>query len=98
VRSTNSGVSAFVDPVGRVISNTKTFQEEAQRATLRWLKGKTLYTFWGDAPWWLVSIASFVFAFRRRDKSQVVTATPAQEPTGEANAQPAPANPADSET
>jgi apolipoprotein N-acyltransferase len=29
VRSTNSGVSAFVDPAGRVISNTKTFEEEA---------------------------------------------------------------------
>jgi len=66
VRSTNSGVSAFVDPVGRIISHTKTFEQVSQRATLRWLKGKTPYTLWGDAPWWLVSLASFVLAFRRR--------------------------------
>jgi apolipoprotein N-acyltransferase len=66
VRSTNSGVSAFIDPVGRVISHTKTFEEEAQRATLRWLKGKTLYTYLGDGPWWLATLASVVFAFRRR--------------------------------
>ena len=66
VRSTNSGVSAFIDPVGRVISHTKTFEEEAQRATLRWLKGKTLYTYLGDGPWWLATLASVVLAFRRR--------------------------------
>ncbi|HEX2872858.1 MAG TPA: apolipoprotein N-acyltransferase [Polyangiaceae bacterium] len=66
VRSTNSGVSAFIDPVGRVISHTKTFQEESQRATLRWLKGKTPYTYLGDIPWWLATLASVGFAFRRR--------------------------------
>src|SRR6187402_1514031 len=66
VRSTNSGVSAFVDPVGRLISNTKTFEESAQRATLRWLQGKTVYTHLGDLPWWLASAASVFFAFRRR--------------------------------
>lgn len=84
VRSTNSGVSAFMDPVGRVISNTKTFEEEAQRASLRWMKGKTLYTLWGDAPWWLVTVASVVLAFRRRKgfvppiaAAPVPTSTPA---------------------
>jgi len=66
VRSTNSGVSAFIDPVGRVISNTPTFEEAAQHATLRWLKGKTPYTLWGDAPWWLASLVSIVLAFRRK--------------------------------
>ena len=66
VRSTNSGVSAFIDPAGRVISHTKTFTEESQRATLRWLKGKTAYTYLGDIPWWLATVASVGFAFRRR--------------------------------
>jgi apolipoprotein N-acyltransferase len=66
VRSTNSGVSAFIDPVGRVISHTPTFEEATLHATLRWLKGSTPYTLWGDAPWWLVSVVSVVFAFRRR--------------------------------
>jgi apolipoprotein N-acyltransferase len=66
VRSTNSGVSAFVDPVGRIISHTKTFEQISQRATLRWLKGKTLYTVLGDGPWWLASAVSIFFAFKRR--------------------------------
>lgn len=76
VRSTNSGVSAFIDPVGRVISNTATFEEAAQHATLRWLKGTTPYTLWGDGPWWLASLASVVLAFRRRRAA----AGPAPEP------------------
>lgn len=78
VRSTNSGVSAFVDPVGRVILNTQTFEEKAERATLRWLKGKTVYTLWGDGPWWLASLLSLVFAFRNRTPK----AGPLAGPTG----------------
>jgi len=66
VRSTNSGVSAFIDPAGRVIAHTKTFEQTAARETLRWLKGKTLYTLWGDTPWWLAAAASVFMALRRR--------------------------------
>ncbi len=76
VRSTNSGVSAFVDPVGRVISHTQTFEEDAQRATLRWLKGKTPYAWWGDGPWWLVSLASIALAFRFRHSTNPAPAAP----------------------
>jgi apolipoprotein N-acyltransferase len=86
VRSTNSGVSAFIDPVGRVISNTNTFEEAAQHATLRWLKGKTPYTLWGDGPWWLASAASVLFAFRRRARPprspRAEPATPTAAPSG----------------
>ena len=92
VRSTNSGVSAFIDPVGRIISNTKTFEEASQRATLRWLKGKTLYTLWGDGPWWLASALSFVFAFRRR-KGFLTSAAPAE--TSAPSEPVAPAEPAE---
>lgn len=80
VRSTNSGVSAFIDPVGRVISHTNTFEEAAQHASLRWLKGKTLYTLWGDTPWWLAALASAVMAFRRRGGAAQVAATAPPEP------------------
>jgi apolipoprotein N-acyltransferase len=91
VRSTNSGVSAFIDPVGRVISNTKTFQEESQRATLRWLKGKTLYTLWGDAPWWLATLASVVLAFRRRGAKAPAAAPAPSEPDAPASPEAEPA-------
>ena len=88
VRSTNSGVSAFVDPVGRIISHTKTFEQTSQRATLRWLKGKTLYTLWGDGPWWLASAVSIFFAFKRRGPKPgpetAETATADRDPTPEA--------------
>jgi apolipoprotein N-acyltransferase len=110
VRSTNSGVSAFIDPAGRVISHTETFQEQSQRATLRWLKGKTLYTFWGDGPWWLLSVVSVAFAFRFRKAPTPIVApaepapTPAQpepasafEPEAEPALEPAPGEPAPGE-
>jgi len=90
VRSTNSGVSAFVDPVGRVISHTKTFEQTSQRATLRWLKGKTLYTLLGDGPWWLASAVSIFFAFKRR-RPGTLTATGDREPAAGTDRDPAPA-------
>jgi apolipoprotein N-acyltransferase len=80
VRSTNSGVSAFIDPNGRVISHTGTFVEAAQRATLRWMKGKTPYAFWGDVPWYLVTVVSFVLAFRRRRAPEPKTEAPPPAP------------------
>jgi apolipoprotein N-acyltransferase len=80
VRSTNSGVSAFIDPVGRVIAHTQTFVEAADRATLRWMKGKTLYTLWGDTPWWLASAASVLLAFRRRKRAAPAELQPSDAP------------------
>ena len=68
VRSTNSGVSAFVDPVGRVVAHTGTFRQEALRATLHWLDSRTPYQFYGDAFWWLATVLSVAGSFvdRRR--------------------------------
>jgi apolipoprotein N-acyltransferase len=92
VRSTNSGVSAFIDPNGRVISHTDTFVEASQHATLRWLKGKTPYSYWGDAPWYLVAAASLALALRKRRSPATPPPPPADvdEPvsTAETNALP----------
>jgi apolipoprotein N-acyltransferase len=66
VRSTNSGVSAIVDPVGRVTQHSKTFVVEAQQGTVRWLRGSTVYETVGDAPWYMVTLGMVVAAFRRR--------------------------------
>jgi apolipoprotein N-acyltransferase len=68
VRSTNSGVSAFIDPVGRVIANTGTFREEALTAEIAWLRATTPYELWGDAPWWLASLVIGVAAFGQRKR------------------------------
>jgi apolipoprotein N-acyltransferase len=70
VRGTNSGVSAVVDPVGRVVARSGTFRQEAISATIHWMKGWTVYEKVGDFPWWMVSIAIGVAAFLRRPASK----------------------------
>jgi apolipoprotein N-acyltransferase len=68
VRSTNSGVSAMVDPVGRVPVHGGTFTEESLIGVARWMRGKTVYEVIGDWPWWLATVAVFGMAFVRRDR------------------------------
>lgn len=70
VRSTNSGVSAFIDPVGRVMARTPVFTEVAIAEDLRWLDSTTLYRILGDAPWWLLAMGSFALAFVRRPNGE----------------------------
>lgn len=66
VRSTNSGVSAFVDPVGRVLKTSGTFRQEALAAEIAWLRPTTVYEAIGDSLWWLVTALSIAAAFLRR--------------------------------
>ena len=66
VRSTNSGVSGFVDPNGRWLQKTPTFQQAAISQEVAWLKLWTPYRLWGDIPWWLGTFAAIGLAFRRR--------------------------------
>jgi apolipoprotein N-acyltransferase len=63
VRSTNSGISAFVDPVGRIVSHTEPFKEQALAANISWLKTATPYELWGNLPWWAVSLAIVAMGF-----------------------------------
>ncbi len=69
VRSTNSGVSAIIDPMGGVVSHTKTFTAEAQEGTVRWMRSRTVYEAVGDGLWWLVSIALAYACFRPRTRT-----------------------------
>lgn len=56
VRSTNSGVSAFIDPVGRVLAHTKTFEQAALSHEVAYMNlGATPYESYGNAPWWICS-------------------------------------------
>ncbi len=67
IRSTNSGVSAIIDPVGRVLSHTQTMKQETLLETVHWLSGgRTLYGFMGDLPWWIVALLATVGAFVRK--------------------------------
>jgi apolipoprotein N-acyltransferase len=69
-RSTNSGVSAIIDPVGRVVRQTGTFRQEAVHAQVAWMKGSTPYNLWGDTPWWLATLAIVGMGFWRRPSSK----------------------------
>ena len=73
IRSTNSGVSAVVDPVGRLIAHTEV--RDVQEASFakpdsllvdaHWMHGaKTVYELLGNWPWWLCAFASIFAAFR----------------------------------
>jgi apolipoprotein N-acyltransferase len=66
VRGTNSGVSAVVDPVGRVIAHSGTFREQAISAPIHWMRSHTVYERIGDWPWLLVGLAVVVGSFRKR--------------------------------
>ncbi|MFN8546259.1 MAG: apolipoprotein N-acyltransferase [Candidatus Binatia bacterium] len=57
VRSTNSGVSAVVDPGGRIIARTGLLTRETLRATVHMLDGRTVYDRFGDWPGWLAVAA-----------------------------------------
>jgi apolipoprotein N-acyltransferase len=64
VRSTNSGVSAIIDPVGRVVAQTRTFEARAIDGTVAWLKSKTVYEVLGDSPFWLAALGALYAALR----------------------------------
>ncbi len=66
VRGTNSGVSAVIDPVGRLIAHSGTFRQEGISAPIHWMRSRTVYEILGDWPWLLVSGGILVAAFRRR--------------------------------
>lgn len=55
VRVTNSGVSAIVDAVGRVVVHGGTFKEEAILGTARYMTGRTVFQTLGHVPWWIVT-------------------------------------------
>ena len=65
LRVTNNGVTAAIDPAGRVRRSTEEFQEVVARMPFGWAKEKTLYTRLGD---WFVALcaASVVLAWWTR--------------------------------
>lgn len=58
VRVTNTGVSAFVDPVGRIVSRTGVWTKESLAAPIPLLQGGTVYALLGDWIGWLCALLS----------------------------------------
>jgi apolipoprotein N-acyltransferase len=68
IRATNSGVSAMVDPVGRVPVHGGTFTEESLIAVAKFMRGTTVYEVLADWPWRLATLVIVVMAFVRRER------------------------------
>jgi apolipoprotein N-acyltransferase len=66
VRATNSGVSAFVDPAGRLLAQSALLAPANLRGTVHPLDGETLYGRLGDWPGWLAGAGLLGLALRRR--------------------------------
>jgi apolipoprotein N-acyltransferase len=64
VRATNSGVSAIVDPAGRIVARTGLLTRENLHGTVHPLAGRTIYARFGDWPGW-AALAVTILALAR---------------------------------
>jgi apolipoprotein N-acyltransferase len=72
IRSTNTGVSAFVDPLGRITSHTGQWTQETLVAEVPLIEdgSTTIYQRFGDLPWVLAcAVAGAIVIVRRRRSS-----------------------------
>ena len=65
VRATNSGLSAVIDPAGRLVVRSGLLTRETLRGAVRALDGETLYARAGDWLGWLAAIACAATAIAR---------------------------------
>jgi apolipoprotein N-acyltransferase len=64
VRSTNSGVSAFIDPAGRVPLHSGTFEKTTLVHEVAYLSGgPTVFERLGHAPYWLCALLTLLGCF-----------------------------------
>ena len=68
LRAANTGISALIDPDGRVAQRAKQFEQEVLRGEVEPRRGWTPYQRWGDLPLWLLSagVLGGLYWLRRR--------------------------------
>jgi apolipoprotein N-acyltransferase len=70
-RAANTGISAIIDPKGKILKQGDIFTEEAISGIIRLSDKKTFYTLYGDVFAWVcsgLSILLLVAAFLRKPK------------------------------
>lgn len=70
IRATNSGISAIIDPVGRIVARTGVRTRESLRAEVKMMEGETIYARFGDWPGWLGVIFTVWLLIARRPSEQ----------------------------
>jgi apolipoprotein N-acyltransferase len=73
VRAANTGISAVVDPVGRIVGSLPLATEGVLDAPLPRSIGAPIYVRFGDAPAAALILIVFVFAIRRRLRASAAT-------------------------
>ncbi len=67
-RVTNTGITAMIDPVGRVTRHGGSFVEDAFVAEARYMTVGTVFSKVGEKPWWVIAVLVAAAAFVRRDR------------------------------
>jgi apolipoprotein N-acyltransferase len=70
-RAANTGISAFIDPKGKIIKRGDIFTEEAIDGTIQMMKNRTFYTLYGDVFAWICSGFSMIllgYALLRKNR------------------------------
>jgi apolipoprotein N-acyltransferase len=60
-RAANTGISAFINPVGTIIKQTKLFTQAVLPAMIYYTEQRTLYTLYGDVFVIGCSVLSLLF-------------------------------------
>jgi apolipoprotein N-acyltransferase len=63
VRSTNNGISGFVDHKGQMLSQLPQFEDGVLQQSMQKMSGTTPYRHFGDLLMWLIFIGFFVLAW-----------------------------------
>jgi apolipoprotein N-acyltransferase len=70
VRSANTGISAIIDPTGRIVAQTELFQRTALRDAIKFINNKTFYSVYGDVfvlICMITLICCIIISLRRRN-------------------------------
>ena len=82
-RAANTGISAIVDPYGRVVQSTPLFTETVTVGEVRFLDGTTLYVRIGDVVPWaglVVAIGLWGLSARGRRRPASASSLPSGDP------------------
>jgi len=74
VRAANTGISAIVDPTGRIVADTKLFKKDAIHGIIRFIALPTFYAKYGDWPVgasFLCLVVLFVWSLTRRKRNVI---------------------------
>ncbi|MBL6734730.1 MAG: apolipoprotein N-acyltransferase [Shewanellaceae bacterium] len=62
VRSTNNGISAFIDADGQITKRSPQFEATTMTHTISPTTGRTLFSYYGQTPFWISSLLMIIAA------------------------------------